>query len=95
MKLLVAIGLGLLAGNAMAQDFVAPQTQQNVPVIPAPREMPPNIEGIVKEIFSVKKPWQLVNPAAPKQYGDGRNNVSYSEKDPGKPKGFIVFALDW
>ena len=57
--------------------------------------MNPKVEGIVAQIFNVKKPWQLVNPLAPKEYGDGRKNVSYSEKDPGKPKGFIVFALEW
>jgi hypothetical protein len=95
MKVLVAIGLGLFAANAMAQELAFVQPQQEVPIVPVPKEMPPTVEGIVKEIFSEKKPWQLVNPDAPKEYGDGRKNVSQSEKDPGKPKGFILFALDF
>jgi hypothetical protein len=85
----------LLAAPAFAQEFVVTQSPKQVPIVAAPKEMPPKIEGIVKQIFNVLKPWQLLNPNAPKQYGDGRNNVSYSEKDPGKPKGFILFALDW
>ena len=90
-----AVFSGLIAVPALAQEFVAPQTQRQAPIIKAPEPMPPQIEGIVKQIFDVQKPWQLVNPDAPKQYGDGRNNVTYSEKDPGKPKGFILFAIDW
>jgi hypothetical protein len=90
-----AVLAALLSANALAQELVVTQTQQEVPIIPAPKEMPPTVEGIVKEIFNVQKPWQMVNPNAPKQYGDGRHNVTYSEKDPGKPKGFILFALDW
>ena len=34
------------------------------------------IDGIVKQIFDVEKPWQLLNPAAPASYGTGEQNVS-------------------
>ncbi len=96
MKMLAGAVLGgLLAASAAAQEFVVTKPRREVPVVPAHAELRPEIAGIVNEIFTVKKPWQLVNPAAPKQYGDGRRNVSYSEKDPGKPKGFILFALEW
>jgi hypothetical protein len=96
MKMLMGAVLGgLFATAAMAQEFVVTQHRREIPIIPAPTVQKPDVDGIVKEIFTVKKPWQLVNPAAPKEYGDGRNNVSYSEKDPGKPKGFILFALEW
>jgi hypothetical protein len=96
MKMLMGAALGgLLATTAMAQEFVVTQHRQEIPIVPAPQVQRPTVEGIVNEIFTVKKPWQLVNPAAPKEYGDGRKNVSYSEKDPGKPKGFILFALEW
>lgn len=96
MKMLIGAALaGLLAAPAGAQKFVAPQAPRDIPVVPVPRELRPEIQGIVSEIFTVKKPWQLVNPAAPKEYGDGRRNVSDGEHDPAKPKGFILFALEW
>jgi len=96
MKMLMGAVLGgVFAAGAMAQEFVVTQHRREVPVAPAPTVRRPTVEGIVAEIFTVKKPWQLVNPAAPKEYGDGRNNVSHSEKDTGKPKGFILFALEW
>ncbi len=63
-----------MAGFAMAQDFVAPAGRQRTIV----RELEParpTIEGMVKEIFT-KKPWQAINPLAPKSYGSGERFVS-------------------
>jgi hypothetical protein len=51
------------------------------------------VEGVVAAAFQMKEPWQLVNPAAAKGYGDGRYLVSWDPKDEGKPKGFIIFGL--
>lgn len=86
---------GLMILPAVAQDLVFEQPKNAPPMVPVPKPKPPTVEGIVTEIFKLKKPWQLLNPNAPKDYGDGRKNVTYSDKDPGKPKGFIVFAIDW
>ena len=59
----------------MAQDFVAPQGPQREIMTKAP-ELKPEVDGIVKQIFDVQKPWQLLNPAAPASYGTGEKNVS-------------------
>lgn len=86
------------AGLALAQEeFIAPRPPAEVPVRPVPvaPDARPTIEGIVAEIFRDRQPWQLVNPAAPARYGNGRNTVSWDPNDPGKPKGFIVLALDF
>lgn len=92
---MVAMGCGVGAG--LAQELVAPLPEDDLPILPSPEERRAAVEGIVVDIFNVKKPWQLVNPAAPKEYGDGRTNrtVSYSEEFPGKPKGFIVLAVEY
>lgn len=97
MKARLALGLILISASAMAQEFVAPLVpHEDVPVVRPSEVRPrPTVEGIVKEIFETKKPWQLVNPLAPKEYGNGEKTVAYSEKDPGKPKGFIFFAVEW
>ncbi|MFY8217299.1 MAG: hypothetical protein ACOVMP_11940 [Chthoniobacterales bacterium] len=83
--------------NGLAQEeFVAPVPREiptrPLPVTPDPK---PTIEGIVAEVFRDRQPWQLVNPLAPKRFGDGRKTTSWDPENPGKPKGFIVFALDF
>ena len=69
--LLIATTMPLL----MAQDFVAPQGPQREIMTKAP-ELKPEVDGIVKQIFDVQKPWQLLNPAAPASDGNGEQNVS-------------------
>jgi hypothetical protein len=87
------------AGTCFAQDFVAPLEQRREIEEPAPpRAISPldpdsTVEGVVAAAFQMKEPWQLVNPAAAKGYGDGRYLVSWDPKDEGKPKGFIVFGI--
>lgn len=103
MKRVLMSAVLLVGGTGMVvgQEFVAPQEFQQVPVTPESERLPvapdPTVEGIVAKIFNVDRPWQLVNPAAPESYGDGRSNgtVSRDPNAPGKPKGFILFALDW
>ena len=96
MKRLSAIVL-MGMGTAAAQDFIEtlPEAEEISPVeVIEPR---PSIEGIVKDIFTTKKPWQLVNPAAPKKYGTGEKLVS-KDTGPGTPyhsTGLIVFGVEW
>lgn len=64
-----------MATTVMAQDFVAPQAPRREILTQVP-ELKPEVDGIVKQIFDVQKPWQLLNPAAPASYGNGEKNVS-------------------
>jgi len=59
----------------MAQDFVAPAGRQRQ-IVSEVVEPKTTIDGIVKEIFTIKKPWQAVNPLAPAKYGSGEKMVS-------------------
>ena len=95
--LLMATGL-LVAGSSLAQDFVAPSQPRRAVEEPAPRAVSPldpdsTVEGVVAAAFQMKQPWQLINPAAAKGYGDGRYLVSWDPDDEGKPKGFILFGV--
>jgi hypothetical protein len=87
--------LALFNGSAQ-EEFVAPLPRE-IPTRPLPMtpDPKPTIEGIVAEVFRDRQPWQLVNPLAPKRFGDGRKTTSWDPENPGKPKGFIVFALDF
>ncbi len=95
---LAVIGMTLVSGALYAQDFTVRQTrpeqiEPNVVVV-TPK---PSIEGIVKEIFVTKKPWQMVNPAAPASYGSGQKNIS-KDSGPGTPyhsTGWVVAGVEW
>ncbi len=82
---------------ASAEDFIVtmPEEQEIVPVEIEPTK--PTIEGIVKDIFETRKPWQLVNPAAPASFGTGEKNVSkdFGPGTPVKSAGLIVFGIEW
>jgi hypothetical protein len=75
MKACVFFSILSLPASLIAQDFVAPQGREREITTQAP-ELKPEIDGIVKQIFDVEKPWQLLNPAAPASYGNGERNVS-------------------
>lgn len=101
MKTALAFGMiGLLVGAGFGvqaqEEFIAPRPR-DIPTrpLPATPDPKPTIEGIVAEVFRERQPWQLINPLAPKRYGDGRRTTSWDPNDPGKPKGFIVLALDF
>lgn len=96
-RALVVIGLGLVAGPLRAQDFVAPAPQEREIVVEQRITPRPSIEGIVKEIFVTRKPWQMVNPAAPAKYGSGAENVSkdFGSGTPYKSSGWIVAGVEW
>lgn len=83
--------LGLTA--AMAEDFVAPPGRQREIVIEQPK---PTIEGMVKEIFT-RKPWQAINPLAPKSYGSGERLVSkdFGPSTPNHARTLTVIGIEW
>jgi len=83
------------AGLAMAQDFVAPAGRHRA-VVQEIQQVKPTITGIVTEIFT-KKPWQAVNPLAPKTCGSGEKFVS-RDFGPGTPYHSVtltVVGIEW
>ena len=90
--------LGLLfAGSLYAQEFIAPDQERREIVPVKPVQQRPTIEGIVREIFVTKKPWQLVSPVAPARYGTGEKMVS-KDFGPGTPvhsTGWVVASVEW
>ena len=75
----------------IAPNTSRPETDTNVVAKPAPYD----IAGIVAQAFKTKKPLQLVNPLAPAKYGDGHDAVSWDPDKPEKPKGIILFGIQW
>ena len=49
-------------------------------------------EGAVQMAIRTHRPIQLINPFAPVRYGSGQEHASQDPKDPGKPKGVVLFA---
>jgi hypothetical protein len=97
-KALITSVLGLLfAGSLCAQEFIAPEQERREIVPVKPAQQRPTIEGIVREIFVTKKPWQLVNPVAPARYGTGEKMVSkdFGAGTPFHSTGWVVASAEW
>ena len=61
-----------------------PRPPAAAPIVPT--------EGAVQMAIRTGQPIQLINPAAPARFGSGHERVSHDPKDPGKPKGIVLFA---
>lgn len=93
--------LGACALSAHAEELVVtkPDAEEIVvsETVTEPVKPRASIEGIVKQIFVDKKPWQLVNPVAPAKYGSGKKVVS-KDFGPGTPyhsAGVVVLGVEW
>lgn len=93
------ISIPLVSAQQSASDaaFVAPRsTSPSVKTTTLPeRRAPMDIGGIVAQAFNMKQPLQMINPLAPAKYGDGRESVSWDPDKPEKPKGIILFGIQW
>ena len=93
---LMATSSGFAQQAATDASFVAPKPKKTkVDSNPIVKPAPYDISGVVAQAFNMKKPLQLVNPLAPKKYGDGHDDVSWDPDNPEKPKGIILFGLQW
>ena len=89
--------LALIApATLFAQEFVAPQAPRREIVKDVPT-LGPSIDGMVRQIFEVEKPWRLLSPLAPEKLGTGEKNVT---KDTGggtphEAKTLTVVGVEW
>lgn len=85
------------ASISVAEDFIVTMPEEREIDEVEVETTKPTIEGIVKDIFETRKPWQLVNPAAPSSFGSGEKNVSkdFGPGTPVKSAGLIVFGIEW
>ena len=83
------------AGNDAA--FVAPRqsAKPEVETTVIEKPAPFDITGIVAQAFKMKKPLRLISPLAPAKEGNGHDNVSWDPDKPEKPKGIILFGIQW
>ncbi len=95
--LLVATALGLLApALAQAQDthFVAPSTKART--ANAPVKLRPRVDGSIPRAIRSGHPFQMINPLAPAEYGDGRDMVRREADDPyQRPQGLKLFVVEF
>ena len=69
------------------------QIQRQLPPPRSPRAAPlVPTEGAIQTAVRTRRPLQMVNPAAPASYGSGEERASHDPKNPGKPKGIVLFA---
>jgi hypothetical protein len=71
--------------------------QQNKPVPPKPNEIKTEkgvYSGVLPQVAKADNPLQLVNPAAPKEYGDAKDNTVYDSRT-GQAQGIKLFSFSW
>jgi hypothetical protein len=92
----------LMAASGIAQQaasdasFVASKPKKTkIEANPIENPAPYDITGVVAQAFKMKKPLQLVNPLAPRKYGDGHDDITWDPDNPEKPKGIILFGFQW
>jgi hypothetical protein len=101
-RLFIPAAALLVAASSFAQQvnpdagFVAPSLKKTqVDATPIGKPAPYDINGVVAQAFKTKKPLELVNPLAPQKYGDGQDSISWDPDNPEKPKGIILFGVQW
>ena len=56
----------------------------------------PRVDGSVVRAIRGGNPLQMINPAAPAEYGDGRDVTRHEDGDPGqRPQGLKLFAIEF
>lgn len=101
-KLFLTILLAAASSAALAQELTTTttttttttgriETELEKPRPPAAAPIVPT-EGAVQLALRTGQPIQLINPAAPAEYGNAHERVSHDPNDPGKPKGIVLFA---
>jgi hypothetical protein len=100
---LVIVALAFTGSSLWAQDFsthrrpVPPATKQPKTTIVTTRPA----DGAIQKAVRSGAPLQMLNPFAPKEYGNGAECVYYDENDnfqktkDAKPKGIRLFAFSW
>ena len=101
-KIWLAVSLMIVGSALHGQDFTA--RQHRVPRGAAPKiAVQPAVDGVVQKAVRSGNPLQMLNPLAPREYGDGRECVYYDDGDllqnrhghEPRPKGIRLFAFAW
>ena len=101
-KALLIASLALIGGSVWGQELVTTQhhaTKQP----PAKIIIHPAVDGAVQKAIRTGNPLQMINPFAPREYGDGSECVYHDESDHfqdrekvrERPKGIRLFAFTW
>lgn len=78
-------GTGTNATGQIQTELGKPRPPQAAPLVPT--------EGAVQMAIRTRRPIQLINPAAPARYGSGQEHASHDPKNPGKPKGIVLWSF--
>lgn len=91
----VAGALFLSAALVHAQDFQTRYTEDTVPTPPYEfYDVQSTGQGVISAALESGEPIQLINPAAPERFGDGRRFVSVDPRT-GEPRGIKLIDITW
>lgn len=102
-RILLIVSLVVVGGSLRAQDFTARQ-RHALPPQKAPIVIPaPPVDGAVQKAARTGNPLQMLNPFAPREYGNGSECVYHDQDDyfqdhynhAVRPKGIRLFSFRW
>jgi hypothetical protein len=79
--------------TAHGASFIAPRARVSRN---APTRLTPRIDGAVVRAIRSGHPLQMINPAAPAEYGNGQDVVRHEANDPyQRPEGIKLFVVEF
>ncbi len=79
------IGTTTNATGQIQRELPKPRSPQAAPLVPT--------EGAVQVALKTRQPLQMINPAAPARFGSGQDRATHDPKNPGKPKGIVLWSF--
>ncbi len=92
--LILAGSAGLSFGQGLTQSIGNPRAALPIvqPSPAAPPAEPAARGGVISTAIRHRNPLQMLNPRAPKKYGNSQQHITTDPHDPGKPTGISLFA---
>jgi hypothetical protein len=80
--------------TAHGASFTAPRAKARARN--APTHLTPRVDGVVARAIRSGHPLQMINPAAPADYGNGQDMVRHEANDPyQRPEGIKLFVVEF
>ena len=101
-KIMFALLAMFVVQEMRAQDFVVTQHRRARPQAQVVF-VTPRVDGAVPRAVRLGNPLQMLNPYAPREYGEGDEFVSYTDRDPfqgaagrrSHSQGIKVLSFEW
>ena len=95
--------MGCMMGQVKGQSFEEIAPKEKGKSTPAPKFEAPNqikgrranYSGVIAQMIKSGNPWQVINPLAPQEFGNGNQNQAMDPYSEEKPNGLKLFSIEF